>query len=455
MPLWLALGLRPGPSTAPSTPSLLDLDALACWAGGFTPRVSQEPPDRLLLEIGACLRLFGGWQRIAGQVAEGLAAQGLSARLALAPTPQAALWLEQAGQGDGMLACTDPAALPSVLDRLPVAALDLPDVARRRLEGFGLRTLAAVRRLPCAELTRRLGPELMGRIARAYGELPDPRPEFVFPLQFTQSIELPAPSERAEALLFAARRLTAALAGWLVQRQSVIAECRLSLIHHQAPATELVLGFASATRSPVRLDRVLRERLERLPLPAPVESLRLEATRIESSPAASAGLFDALDNEVAAQDAMAALVERLQARLGAAQVYRLALVADHRPECATGRVPLTNLALPASRIQTAFQPGHAAMPRPFWLLAHPRPIAAWDGRPSLGGPMKLLAGPERLESGWWDSGLTNPASESATIAATGDLRRDYFIAQTADHRWAWVYRDLHGSGGWYLHGWFA
>ncbi|MRR09673.1 DNA polymerase Y family protein [bacterium] len=342
--------------------------------------------------------------------------------------------------------------MPPLLDRLPVAALDLPAVAQRRLEGFGLRTLAAVRRLPRPELTRRLGPELMGQIARAYGELPDPRPEFVFPLQFTRSIELPAPSERAEALLFAARRLTAALAGWLTQRQSVIAECRLSLMHPQVPATELVLGFASATRRPARLDRVLRERLERLPLPAPVESLRLEATRIAPSPAASAGLFG---EQGEMQDAMAALVERLQARLGAAQVYRLALVADYRPEGATGRAPLANLDLPASRLQTALQPGHAARPRPFWLLAHPRLIAARDGRPSLGGGMKLLAGPERLESGWWDGGLANAASGSATLAAAGDLRRDYFIAQTADHRWAWVYRDLHGPGGWYLHGWFA
>ena len=393
--------------------------------------------------------------------------QGLSARLALAPTLQAALWLERAGQGSTpgvapeetatrvVAACTEPAALASTLDRLPVAALDLPAVTSRRLEGFGLRTLAAVRRLPRAELTRRLGPAVMGLIAKAYGELPDPRPEFAFPLQFARSIELPAPSDRAEALLFAARRLTAALAGWLAQRQSVMAECRLILGHRQGPATELVLGFASATRSPARLDRVLRERLERLPLPAPVESLRLEATRIEPSPAASAGLFDALDEVGAAQDAMASLVERLQARLGAAQVYRLALVADHRPECATCRAPLVNLALPASRIQTAFQPEHAAMPRPFWLLAHPRPIAARDGRPSLCGPMKLLAGPERIESGWWDGGLASGDAEPATIAAPGDLRRDYFIARTADHRWAWVYRELCGPGGWYLHGWFA
>ncbi|HXE39115.1 MAG TPA: DNA polymerase Y family protein, partial [Azonexus sp.] len=40
------------------------LTALACWAGRFTPTLSRQPPDVLLLEIGGCLRLFGGGQAI-------------------------------------------------------------------------------------------------------------------------------------------------------------------------------------------------------------------------------------------------------------------------------------------------------------------------------------------------------------------------------------------------------
>ena len=40
------------------------LHTLACWAGCLTPRISLTP-DTLLLEVGACLRLFGGLTRIA------------------------------------------------------------------------------------------------------------------------------------------------------------------------------------------------------------------------------------------------------------------------------------------------------------------------------------------------------------------------------------------------------
>jgi protein ImuB len=53
----------------------------------------------------------------------------------------------------------------------------------------------------------------------------------------------------------------------------------------------------------------------------------------------------------------------------------------------------------------------------------------------------LLAGPERIESGWWDG---------------DDAKRDYFVARLADGALAWVYRENGpGSTSWHLHGLFA
>ena len=40
------------------------LEGLAAWAGRFTSCVSLEPPDGLLLEIGASLALFGGLEAL-------------------------------------------------------------------------------------------------------------------------------------------------------------------------------------------------------------------------------------------------------------------------------------------------------------------------------------------------------------------------------------------------------
>jgi protein ImuB len=401
-PLWLAVRLNDN-----SSPS-----SLACWAGQFTPRVSLAE-NALLLEIGGCLRLFGGLDVLREQVAHGLVEQGGDARIAVAATPQAALWLAEGGGND--------------LDALMIVDLAWPKGVAEKLTRFGLCRLGELRRLTFSLLARRIGKPAATMIARAYGDMPDLRQDFVFPLRFDVDIELPAAVENAPALLFAARRLTAALAGWLNVRQAGLRECRLDLVHRQG-ATPLPLRFAEATRDGQRFERVLRERLERLQLTAPVERLRLVVETVESLAGSSGDLFD----QCGAKESMAALVERLRARLGEERVHGIATVAEHRPECAT-RSASVGSAVASS-----------ASPRPFWLLARPESLAEIGGRPHCHGPLRLLAGPERIESGWWDQ-----------QEGVGDVRRDYFIALTQDERWAWVFRELKAPGGWFLHGWFG
>ena len=69
-----------------------------------------------------------------------------------------------------------------------------------------------------------------------------------------------------------------------------------------------------------------------------------------------------------------------------------------------------------------------------WLLETPRRLAE--------GEFALLAGPERIESGWWDG---------------AEARRDYFIARTGEASLAWIYRERGADpgGSWFLHGFFA
>jgi protein ImuB len=85
--------------------------------------------------------------------------------------------------------------------------------------------------------------------------------------------------------------------------------------------------------------------------------------------------------------------------------------------------------------------------RPVWLVEPAQPLSERRDQPLLdGAPLQLLSGPERIEAGWWDEGLTG---------------RDYFIAQAADASLVWIYRlrlaDLSAprAVGWFLHGRFA
>lgn len=424
---------------------LRQLETLACWAGSFTSEVSLALPDALLLEVRGSLRLFGGIEALLARILGELAAQGHATKAALAPTPYAALWLAAAaGAGEacepgedrrragvhaaGVPRCLKLSDLSDALAPLPLDVLSLDAAQRRRLAGFGVRRIGDLLGLPRSGLARRFGAGFVTLLAQALGELPDLRRRYRFPETFRQSLELPARVEDAARLLFAARRLVHILCGRLAARSSGVARCELLLEHERGSATALELFFASATRDPERIARVLRERLERLPLPAPVERLVLAAESPEPLPGRESGLF----GENAAAEGVMSLVERLRARLGEGSVHALALRSEHRPELAS---------VPSNHVD-----GSVALlpaPRPCWLLAQPQPLAEIDGCPQRNGPLKLLAGPERIESGWWDAGEEN---------ALGEVRRDYFVAFSRQHEWLWIFRD---TDRWFLHGFFA
>jgi protein ImuB len=435
------------------------LSRLACWAGSFTSEVCLVQPQTLLLEVAGSLRLFGGAACLFERVVQGCREQGLAPRAVLAPTPLAAQWLALAGDS---LPCLDVVDLPRRLGALPLAVLGLSAPDHARLAGFGARSLGDVLRLPRAGLARRLGVGFAADLARALGELPDPRLRFVFPERFVERLELPARVENALALGFAGRRLVAVLCGWLAARSGGVSECTFEFEHErgarQRPATLLTLGFAGATRNAERIARVLIERLQRLELPAAVEVLTLRAEAPESLPGCDGSLFGERGeggNRGAADQSIAALVERLQARLGGDRVHGLVTVAEHRPENASQSVAPC---LPASRQSSLkgggkgatkeLAKGHSGTapppgPRPLWLLPHPQALPELAGRPQRSGPLQLLAGPERIESGWWDAAEAN---------ALGDVRRDYFVAVSKRAEWLWIYRC---ETGWFLHGIFS
>lgn len=441
-----ALGLLPGLSVFERHEAREGqaLDSLACWAGRFTPTLSLAPPNELLLEIGGCLRLFGGVESIVAAVTAGCLEQGYVTDWAVASTPLGARWLARSGAGAIL---GDSAGLQAALSALPCYIPGWPTEVVARLDSFGLRCLGALRAMPGAGLRRRIGTRPMDDLARAWGDLPDPQQAFIFPERFACELELPSRVEHAEALLFSGQRLFSALAGWLHVRQRLVRRCTLRLKHDAGAPSELPLNFAEPAADEGRFLRLLRERLGRLKLTSPVEAVCLEADEVVDKPGGSIHLFDrAADGE-----GTLACLERLRARLGERAVLALAAVADHRPECASrerdavaGASLLSRSAAPTVPAGVAASQERPLLPsRPLWLLPTPLALAERAGSPHWHGPLKLLSKPERLESGWWDEGEQG---------AAGDLRRDYFVARNPQGQWAWVFLD---AGGWFLHGLFA
>lgn len=399
---------------------------LAAWAYRYSSQVAMTFSDGVVLEIGASLNLFGPWPRFERELREDLRELGFQHRIAVAPNARAAWVL--AGLHDG-LALTHPDTLGNALARIPVAQARLDAKTAHALHAMGLRRLGQLFAAPRASLAQRFGMGLLDHLDRLRGDTPDPFALYQPPDRFDLRIELAYDIESSQALLFPLRRLVGDLAAYLAGRDGGVQRFVIRLEHEGHADTQVVVGLLAAERNPALLFELARSRLEQARTPAPTRGMRLVAEELPPFVPAGRELFDPRPAQAVPWDT---LRERLRARLGDEAVYALAPADDHRPEKAWRRVavPLAAKSLVESRATET-------TPRPTWLL--PRPIPLRDPSPHI------LAGPERVESGWWDG---------------FDVRRDYYVVETSSGQRAWAFCAIGEQGSGFakalmLHGWFA
>jgi protein ImuB len=416
---------------------------LALALARFTPSLVVQS-DGVLLEVSASLRLFGGARALWRAVRETARAGGVRAlRMAAAPTATAAAVLARAEPASPALRRLD---VQQRLDALPLAAAAQAwGIEPRLLEllhGIGCRTLGDVRMLPRSGAQRRGAAALLAAIARAHGDAPDPQPWFEPPRTFEMGLELLHRADDAAMLVFATQRLVQPLAGWLAQQWLAAARLTLVLRHETSvrralPDTCIALAFGDPTRDAAQIQLLLRERLQRTELPAPVYALVLRLDEAVNHAGREAALWR--DAGTGSGEAARALFDRLAARLGPERVQRPLLVADHRPERAMKWVLAQDKARGDEGLLTVTRAA-----RPTWLLPEPLrlPEDREFGRPlHQGAPLVLASRAERIEAGWFDGAL---------------ISRDYHVAQAKDQRWLWVFRERRGdTAHWFLHGVFG
>ena len=144
-------------------------------------------------------------------------------------------------------------------------------------------------------------------------------------------------------------------------------------------------------------------------------------------------------------DDLAALVDRLAARLGNKAVSRPLLAESHWPERAVRFVP------PLDRTVGA---NHRGAPRPVRFLRQPEPVEAVapvpDDPPLMFRWRRIMHrvrradGPERIAGEWW--------------RGAAELR-DYYRVEDQEGRRFWLYRAglyrADAPARWFLHGVFA
>jgi protein ImuB len=399
------------------------LERLATWAYQFSGTVTvgeiftdlqRARATALWLEIGASLRLFGGFRKLIEQLEVELRKLSYSYQLGIAPTLEGSALLARTGV---RVAITTLAALRARVDAVSVNWLNLDPWIPQQLQTVGVRTVGLLVGLPRDGVAKRFGPEVCNYLDRLIGVAPDPRPTYRLPPKYHARFEFEAEIHSTEALLFPLRRMLREFVGFLRARDTGVQRFTLRFVHRDAVATTLHVGLSMPDRNSERFLTLTRERLEHTALPSASVAVELSADEF----AMPTGLHvDMLSGATEQSEELHHTMDRIAARLGETQVHGVKAVAEHRPEhswaTASEQEPRQPLEFPD---------------RPLWLLPEPKPI-------QLSG-MPALAGAERIESGWWDG---------------GDVRRDYFIARTQQGAALWIFKDL-SDGSWHLHGFWS
>lgn len=418
------------------------LDAIAMALLQYTPEVTHFEESVLLMNVGASLTLFGGVRRLCSRISADIRALGFTGRISCAPTARGA-WVLARGAGPPRTL-----KMPTLQRRLePVPVSVLPPARRFSvwLDGIGCTTVGELRRLPRPGLQRRCGRELLEVLDAAYGLSTELHNWIEPPEVFRARIEIFDRVEKADELLAGGHRLILQMLGWLTARQLAVRTIVLEMIHERGrvarPPSSLEITLADPVWRDDHLVRLLKERLGRQVLEAPVIGLVLEATDVVPMAPPSESLFP---DPGGSEEGQQQLLEVLVARLGAENVLRPDPKADYRPEIANTWASISTPVRPG-QLEAALPPDVDQFIRPTWILAKPIPLLMREDRPYYSSPLKIVSKPERIEAGWWST------SQS----------RDYFIAEADDKVFYWIYRErVVTEGGaveprWFLHGMFG
>jgi protein ImuB len=338
----------------------------------FTPRVSIEPPDAVLLEVRGSLQLHGGVRALCDRLRAELESRGVHAQLAVTPTALASLWFARAGQ---QVALRRVEQLRSRLSVLPLKTTTrwAPEHLEL-LATMGVHSIGDCLRLPRDGFSRRFSPGMLALLDRATGHLPDARRNFGAAERFSARRDLEPEIQDAGRLECAIEPMLEELVRFLRQRARCLQTLELQLEHREEPRTRVRLRFMQPVARKQRIASMLHERLAQLQLSAPVRTVRVRSGPLLEIAETPDELF--VRNARGSSTVVSQLIERLRARLGAGAVHGLCLVPEHRPESAW-RVSDVDIAQAAGHPRPKVKPAAEATtenPRPLWLLSEPQPL---------------------------------------------------------------------------------
>lgn len=417
------------------------LKALGLWSIRYTPIVSVDWPDGLILDVNGCTHLWDGEHAYLLEIVSRLESKGYHVRAAIADTVGAAWAIARFGEGPAIIKRDD---LSTALLSLPATALRLDTLVLERLHKLGLRTVKSFIGMPRSALRRRFGKELLLRIDQALGQEDEPL-QLIKPVEpYQERLPCIEPIRTAPGIEIAIQRLLESVCQRLQEEGKGLRSAILKCYRIDGKVIKVEIGTNQASHHTGHLFKLFELKIPTIEPALGIELFILEAIKVEDVAQIQEALWGkkvGLDNPNVIE-----LLDRIANKVGATAIRRYLPDEHYWPERSIKQAlslqQKTPVKWPADR------------PRPIELLPRPEPVEVAAPIPDY-PPMLFIYqgkkhtitkadGPERIEREWW--------------LEAGE-HRDYYQVEDEDGCRYWLFRSGHYTGDqtnqWFIHGFFA
>jgi len=417
------------------------LSRLAEWCIRFTPSVSIDLPDGLILDVTGCPHLWGGDGLYLEAIIKRLKERGYQVSAGMADTIGTSWAIARYAKESFTV---ESGKHTEALLPLPVASLRIETEIVDRLNKLGLRQTGQIIGMPRNVLKRRFGQSFIKRLYQAMGL----EEETIYPVQppepYQERLPCLEPIVTATGIEIALQKLIETLCHRLQQEAKGLRVAKFKCYRVDGKMEMIETGTNRATHHAAHLFKLLEEKIATIEPGLGIELFVLDGLKIEDVVPFQEKLWK-LDSGLA-DIQLSELLDRIESKMGAGRIHRYLPDEHYWPERSFK---------PASSLdETTTSNWKVENRRPLQLLAKPALIEVTAPVPDY-PPMlfrykgilhKIIKadGPERIEQEWW---------------IQEGQHRDYYCVEDEKGCRYWLFRSGHYTSEklyqWFIHGFFA
>lgn len=416
------------------------LTKLAVWCIKYTPVVSVNLPDGLMLDVSGCTHLWGSEEAYLKDIISKLKTLGYNIRAAMADTIGAAWAVCRYGKEKAII---EHGKQVEALMPLPPAALRLEFTTIDRLQKLGLYSIKRFMNMQRSALRRRFGEQLLLRLDQALG-FKDECMKPVIPIEpYSERLPCLEPVQTATGIETALQKLLDILCTRLEKEGKGLRNAVFKCYRVDGNIQQIKIRTNHPSKNTQHLFKLFETKIVTIEPALGIELFTLEALKIEKIQT-SQETFWTVNSSLECRE-VAELLDNLESKFGSGIIHRYLPVERHLPEA--------SIKLALSLTEKPTTQWRRDKLRPTQLLHKPQPIEVTAPIPDYppmnfrynGKLHKVIKADtcERIESEWWlDKGL----------------HRDYYVVQDEEGKCYWLFRlgyyDESNKQSWFLHGFF-